>query len=363
MLPITPRGFKDILPEEARIREQLRKSASLTFDLWGYDPIETPTLEMLEVLERGSALSSPSFKLFDEDGSLLVMRPDATLPIARMVASRLGEQIPKYRFRYDLRVLRDNKSDKATSREFTQLGVEQIGYSGSEADAETIIVFIESLLACGLRGFKVDFCNVAILKSLIKSCNLSEQDEESILNAYHSSNHVGLAYAVENLNMNKTLAKCLKGLIKIHGDHDAIVECKKLLCDCDVDQSPLDLLEETWEIIEDCGYADYIGIDFSLMSSFDYYTGLILFAYAPGFGKEIGSGGRYDKLLKSFGRDVPAAGFAFSLENLMQALSVQGNLKSTPRDIEYVEEAGSASFKKAMALHSKGIVASIGGDN
>ncbi len=358
MIPTTPRGFKDVLPEEARIREELRIKTASTLDLWGYDPIETPTLEIVEVLEEGSSIGSRSFRFFDKDDNLLVMRPDVTLPIARMVASRLGVANPKHRFRYDLRVFRDSESSGGDSREFTQLGIEQIGYSGPAADAETIITFIESLLACGLRDFKIEFCNVSALKGLLAACDLDAESTNKILRAFHTSNYVGLDKALENSTLDAKMSDRLRGLMRVYGDGSAIDKCGELLGDL-LDQDILESLAATWKILDDCGYSDFAGIDFSLMSSFDYYTGLIMEAYVPGYGRSIGSGGRYDNLLASFGNAAPAAGFAFSLEDVMHALSAQGSLKSLPRDIESLKGEDSAAFKKAMALHSKGIAAQM----
>ncbi len=360
MIAITPRGFKDVLPEEARIREELRKGTSSTLDLWGYDPIETPTLEIVDVLEEGSSIGASSFRFFDKDDNLLVLRPDVTLPIARMVASRLGEDDPRYRFRYDLRVFRDSESSRGESRELTQLGIEQIGYSGPAADAETIIVFVECLLSAGLRGFKIEFCNVRVLEGLLAACDLAAADIKAIKVAFHTSNYVALDTVLTAIGLDERLSGCLRSLMRVHGGRDAIESTRSML-DGLVDPGALDELEATWAIIDDCGYSDFTGIDFSLMGSFDYYTGLIMEAFAPGYGRSIGSGGRYDNLLGAFGNAAPAAGFAFSMEDLMHALAMQGNLRSVPRESDVLEGEDSAVFKKAMALHSKGISASIGG--
>ena len=368
MIPVTPRGFKDVLPEEARIREQLGRKASDVLDLWGYDPIETPALEVLDVLEQGSKVDKATFRLFDHDDNLLVLRPDVTLPIARMVASRLSGEEGPFRFRYDLPVFRDNESSKGSSREFTQIGIEQIGLGGHAADAETIVVFVESLMACGLDDFKIEFCNVQVLENLLEACGMGEEFDHAVLSAYHASNHVKLDNVVDASDASPELAACLKRLIRIHGGREAISECSDLLRGY-VDESVFDELLATWDIIDSCGYSSHVGVDFSLLSSFDYYTGVIFEAYSPGIGASIGGGGRYDNLLEVFGRRMPAAGFAFSLDGLMHALSVQGNLVAEPREIDSIDvsgsegsvEAESEAFSRAMELHAQGRAAFLGG--
>ena len=104
MVLITPRGFKDVLPQEANWREAISRQVQAAFSLWGYEPIETPILEVLDVLEQGGTLDKATFKLFDSDGKLLVLRPDVTLPIARLVASRLSASPEVLRFRYNQHV-------------------------------------------------------------------------------------------------------------------------------------------------------------------------------------------------------------------------------------------------------------------
>ena len=361
MLPITPRGFKDVLPKEARIREELGKRVMGIMDLWGYDPIETPSLEMLDVLEQGSTLDSSTFKLFDGDNNLLVMRPDVTLPIARLVASRLSSvEGAQYRFRYNLPVFRENEPSKGQSREFTQFGIEQIGLAGPAFDAETIIVFVECLRAAGLGEFTIEFCNVEVLESLLASCGADKTFAQQIKAAYHASNQVLLDAILDDADIDDDLRSMLRGLIRIHGGREAIEDCRQLLAGR-VRNEVFDDLEATWDFVASCGYDQYVGIDFSLLGSFDYYTGLIMEAFAPGFGKPIGSGGRYDDLLQVFGGDLPAAGFAFSLERLMHALARQGALEAPEREVEVVDVSDADVFKEAMELHAQGRAAQIGG--
>ncbi|MGI6220772.1 MAG: ATP phosphoribosyltransferase regulatory subunit [Coriobacteriales bacterium] len=361
MLPITPRGFKDVLPKEARIREELGKRVMGVMDLWGYDPIETPSLEVLDVLEQGSTLDSSTFKLFDGDNNLLVMRPDVTLPIARMVASRLASSgSTTQRFRYNLPVFRENEPSKGQSREFTQLGIEQIGVTGPAFDAETIVVFVECLRSAGLGDFTIEFCNVEVLESLLASCEADASFVQEVKEAYHASNQVRLDAILDASGIDDELRAMLRGLIRIHGGREAIASCRELLGGR-VRGEVFDELEATWDIVESCGYADFVGIDFSLLGSFDYYTGLIMEAFAPGFGKPIGSGGRYDGLLQVFGAEAPAAGFAFSLERLMHALAKQGSLDAPERATEVIGSCDADAFAQAMELHAQGRAARIGG--
>lgn len=335
MLPVTPRGFKDVLPEEARWRENITTKVKQAFELWGYAPIETPTLEVLEVLEQGGVLPEKPFRLFDTDNELLVLRPDVTLPVARMVASRLDAQTLPLRFRYVHRVFREEESLRAAAREYTQIGVESLGMVGPAADAEVLLLFIDALNACGLKDFTVAFCTVGVLCELLTAAqaanNLNEQWVEQVLAAFHASNLVAIDQLTSSERINERYGSVIRTLGTINGGREAIEKVRSLVepLGC---LDGLDELMATWDIVEGLGYSDKARIDFSVMSTFDYYTGLVIEAYAPGVGTAIGTGGRYDTMLEAYGKSAPAAGFAFCLESVMHALLAQGCTDTTSED-------------------------------
>ncbi|MDR2672648.1 MAG: ATP phosphoribosyltransferase regulatory subunit [Coriobacteriales bacterium] len=328
MIPVTPRGFKDILPTEARWRERIITAARQTLSLWGYDPIETPTLEVLEVLEQGGQLSSTPFRLFDVDNELLVLRPDVTLQVARMVASRLDVADLPLRLRYVQPVFREEQSLRAASRQFTQIGVESIGLSGALADAEVLLLAIDVLEVCGLKDFTLCIGTVGVLRLLLDACVstsvVNEQWRDEMLAACHEGDAVRIEGLSRIEGLDSRLTQALRALPKINGHEDAIHRCRNLAEPLGLTDG-LDQLQATWEIITKVGAAQQTRVDFSVISSYDYYTGLVFEVYAPGLGVALGSGGRYDRMMRGFGKDIPAAGFAFSLEAVMRAMILQGS--------------------------------------
>ena len=329
MIPITPRGFKDVLPEEARWRESITKKVQERLASWGYDPIETPTLEVLKVLELGGQLDKTTFRLFDSDGALLVLRPDVTLPVARLVASKLKTIDDPLRFRYVQPVFREDESLHGQAREFTQIGVELIGESSAAADAEVILLLIDALKSCGLKEFTIAMCTVGVLKDLlsiiVKKERATQTWRTSVLKAYHQNNLVEVGALADSAGIDPRYGNVLRELIHIRGTGEAIERCRKLVEPLGCTDG-LDMLAETYKIIENVGAAGFVTIDFSVMSTFDYYTGLVFEAYAPRLGRLLGSGGRYDRMLEVYGKSAPAAGFAFTLESIMAALFEQGIL-------------------------------------
>lgn len=209
------------------------------------------------------------------------------------------------------------------AREVTQIGIESIGLTGVYADAEVISLFTESLEATGLDDFTVAICSVGVLRELIAGAGMDETWDSAVLAAYHTSNFVALEELSGVEGIAPGFGQALRELPHLRGGRETIERCREIVvglgCPDGIDQ-----LLETWDILDAAGVTDHVVVDFSIMTSFDYYTGLVLEAYAPGFGMPLGSGGRYDSMLAAYGRDMPAAGFAFSLERVMSALAEQG---------------------------------------
>lgn len=355
---VTPVGFRDVVSEEALVREELTARVRACFAEQGYLPVETPTLEVLDVMEAGGHVPAAPFKFFDSHGDLLAMRPDVTMQIARMCATRADEVFGPVRLRYTQRVFRE-KTAEAAARELTQCGVECLGVASKEADVELISMFARALRECGLQRFTIALGSAGVLRDLLEKSNASDEWQSAVLQAYHTSNFVYLGElvqaaqakanamgeqvavnAVETANgasgsspafkladpalenpgdVNPAIAQAIFSLSRLRGGKQALDEVRSLLepvgCAAGIAE-----LETIYDALVEAGLSDSLLIDFSVMSSFDYYTGLVFEAYAPGLGSPLGSGGRYDNLLASYGAPkIPAAGFAFYLEQVMAA--------------------------------------------
>lgn len=318
---VTPAGFRDMLSEEARVREELTRSVQLCFAERGYEPIETPTLEVMDVMQAGGRMPAAPFKFFDSQGDLLAMRPDVTLQVARMCATRLKGLPGPFRFRYTQRVFREAESGmQAVARELTQMGIEYVGEDGPAADAEMVGLFAEALRTCGIVGFKLAIGTVGVLRALLEQSGAAVDWKEGVLQAYHASNFVDLDMLCADGSVDAAYAATIRALPRIRGEKDAIDEVRSLVSPLGCVDG-LDAFEKTYDLLVQAGLENSIVVDFSIMSSFDYYTGIVVEAYAPGLGSPLGSGGRYDNMLAAYGQSRPAAGFAFSLEQAMAAAS------------------------------------------
>lgn len=324
----TPLGFRDVIGDEAKVREQIRRRVQDLFARHGFDPIETPTLEAVDLMQLSGRAPSSPFKLFDSQGTLLAMRPDVTMQVARMCAARMTEESSPMRLRYTQRVFRDgDKTSTTGSREITQIGIECIGQPASEVDAEVVSLFLESLKEAGLSSICLAIASVTPLRSLLARSGAPDAWASSVLGAWHDSDYVELSRlcsdsvlsSPENSSIAPAYAEAILKLFRVRGGMEALQDARKLTeplgCSDGIDglQEILEALQET----DLLGKSVSLLVDFSVISSFDYYTGIVFQAYAPALGSAIGSGGRYDGMLAAYGRDLPAAGFSFTLESVM----------------------------------------------
>lgn len=324
----TPRGFRDILPQEALARERITETVRTCFSSHGYLPVETPILEDRSVIETAGRIQDSPFQLFDKDDRLLMLRPDLTLPIARMVSSRLSQSQLPARLRYVAPVVREQGALRGQPRQFTQLGVELVGGEGAASEAEVVLLLGDALARLGVPDWYVVCGSVAPLTALLDACGLGETFRRQVLALVHESDLVGLDELVANAHgLTPAQAEALVRVPRLNGDERIVQELDDLLGAAGVAsaQRGTDGLRK---LTASCGPLVRQGrlrFDFSIINSFDYYTGLVFKAYAEGIAASLASGGHYDAVLANLGLpNVSACGFAMSLERLQEVLGEQG---------------------------------------
>jgi len=344
-----------VLPQEAAERESLARAMSGVMARWGYGLVETPAIEQYATLEAGAggSIGGDVFRLFDADGGLLALRPEMTVPIARLVATRFAGEPGPFRLRYTADVFREQASMRGQSRQFTQVGLEFVGAGGPAADAEVIAVLVESLRATGLERFVVGVGTVAVLRALLASAGMSREWSDGVLKAAHDRNLVGIDELARAQGVPPDVARALRQVPRIRGGRSAIEECRIAAAACQI-EAALDELDALWALLETAGVADAVSIDFGIMRSFDYYTGLVLEVYAPGLGLPLGGGGRYDGLLAEFGAPAPSAGFAVGIERLHIALTEQQVAVALPALDAVLGGEPAAAFAAAGTLRAAG---------
>ncbi len=320
----TPEGVRDIYAGECARKRTIQNRIQDVFHLYGYQNIETPTLEYFDIFkkERGSVSSGEMYKLFDRDNNTLVLRPDMTPSIARCVAKYYMDETLPLRLCYLEPTFLNGTSYQGRLKETTQTGVELIGDSSSDADAEMIVMVIDALKSSGLKAFQVDVGQVEFYRGLVEESGMDEDTQEQLRELVENKNYFGVETLLSKLDINSDLKQVFLKLPELFGDIDQIRLAKSMTTNTRA-LGAIERLEHIQEILDSYGVSDYVSYDLSMLSKYSYYTGIIFKAYTYGTGEYVVNGGRYDKLLIQFGKEAPAVGFAIVIDQLMLALSRQ----------------------------------------
>ena len=195
----------------------------------------------------------------------------------------------------------NSSSYQGRLKETTQMGVERIGDSSPDADAELLAMTVECLLAAGLKEFQVSVGQVNYFKSLLKEAGMDEEAEEQLRSLISQKNYFGVEELMEEKKMDPGLSKVFQALPQLFGSYE-VLEKARSLTDNPEALKAVERLEEIYEILKLYGYEKYISFDFGMVSKIQYYTGVIFQAYTYGTGEPLVKGGRYDELLKHFGK-------------------------------------------------------------
>jgi ATP phosphoribosyltransferase regulatory subunit len=313
--PIPP-GTRDVLPDEMRELRNLHRALIDVFEERGYGEVATPAIEYDEVLARGDGRSAGSgYRFFDESGDLLALRAEMTVPIARLVASRYAEAEGPVRLCYLANAFRAVRPQRGQMREFTQAGVELIGVPAPEGTAEIVEVLEASLGAAGLDRAVIGLGDSDLYRQLLTEYGVEGEARDSIIERLATHDLVGLEAelsAVDGIG-DEQCATCV-ALSQLRGGREVLDEARSM-GGAAVERATA-RIGETFEELERRGAAERVQIDLGLLRDLGYYSGAILEVYDPALGHVLGGGGRYDGLLRRFGLDQPAAGFALYLERV-----------------------------------------------
>jgi ATP phosphoribosyltransferase regulatory subunit len=316
-----PSGLRDLLPDHSAHLAELSSSLQEVFSRFGYRRVFLPTLERLEVVERGlSAAALADVMKFVEPGSgeVVAIRPDITPQIARLYAARPDALPSPARLCYDGPVLRAREARAGRPREVYQAGVELLGAGGASADAEALVVLSRALERVGLRGAVVEVGHARFAAAVLEAARLPERGRAAAWDALARKDEATLA-ALARTGRGAPLARAgLPQLATLYGD-GALARARKLAAAVPAAAAALEEVEAAIRLARRRGVGPF-AIDLGEARGLGYYTGITFAGYAPGAGSSVAAGGRYDGLLERFGRPDPAIGFAVDLEFATQAL-------------------------------------------
>lgn len=355
---LTPEGVRDLLPGLAGQKRQMESRIQDIFGRWGYNEVSTPAFEYSAnfVGDMKADLEDKVYRFLDERGRTLVLRPDFTLPLARVAATHLaGGPIP-LRLCYGGNIYRYANGQQGKQRELTQAGVELIGSACAGSDAEVIALAAEVLQSLGLTEFTLCLGHVGFLENLLDAHEIRPTDREAIKYLFNKKDFVSLKEMVQVLPVSDKAKEAILTVPTLRGGKDTLREARTLLPD-DACAEPLRVLEEVWDVLDDYGATQFVTLDLGLVRMLDYYTGMVFEGYTGGLGYAICGGGRYDQLLGNFGPELSAVGFALNIDHLLTVLqrnklltTMQGTILSAYSDGERASAVASA-----QALRREGV--------
>mgnify|MGYP001263628745 CR=1 FL=1 len=320
-----PAGVRDYLPEAAERLRHIERRVLECMGRWGYREIVTPTLEYYDTVGMASSTSDARlFKLLDKRGVTLVLRSELTAPIARVVATLLGDEPLPLRLSYSANVFRAMEDEAGRDAEFHQTGVELVGDASAEADAEVIALAIASLEAAGIGSFKIALGHVGYLNGLLREALADDPETQVALKeCLLRRDHVGYRDRIARLPVSEEIRRELEDLLRLRSGREICEQAARLASvparGGEVREA-LDHLCRIWGALCDYGVSEHVLIDLTLIGDFSYYTGMIFEGYAAELGFPVVSGGRYDNLLAQFGRPAPATGFALKTNRILEVV-------------------------------------------
>lgn len=344
-----PLGMRDTLPKLFEQLNKIRTQAMKYVTSNGYEFIQTPSLEYFETIGKISALDeSVLFKLVDNQGEMLVLRPDLTTPIARVAASKLLKEKNPLRLAYSSTVFRAQQQEGGRPAEFEQFGLELLGDSSAIADSEVLRLAAGLVKKLGVKDFQLTVGHSAFIDLVIQTL-IQHPDDQSLIRTHLIERNFAAIdnWAKQNPDAD-TFMKFLQFAIQGSSLQEIVDAFPEL--NSTVAEQFIQLIETLEQLDELKGH---LQIDPLLISHMHYYTGVVFEIYASGSGFPLGNGGRYDGLIREFGAEAGATGFSLRMDRLVEILPAADS--DQIKRLIYVEpESYVAGLQKASVYREQG---------
>ena len=352
---LTPEGTRDLLFEECEARRTVEGILSRVFAGRGFTEVVTPGLEFLDVysLKNGAIPVEDMYKLTDSKGRLIVMRPDSTVPIARLVSTRLRDYQLPIRLFYNQSVFTRNPGLKGRSDEVVQTGIEIIGSDSRRADLEVIATAVEALAACKTADFRLEIGHIGLFHSLMAALRADSEQQEEIRRLIEGKNYPALNDYLDRLEGDEKTLEIIRQLPRLFGGEEVFEKAANLFDDAKTEYI-LSYLKSICHELEILGLKEKISVDLGIVNRNDYYTGVVFRGYIEGFGETVLSGGRYDSLISEFGLDLPATGFGINVDAVARGLlKTAGGIRAKVPDVLVFGEDG---YEMRALLHVRELI-------
>lgn len=315
-----PLGMRDNILEEAKTKKELQDRFEKVFESYGYIKIYTPTIEFFSTYQNAfSNLNSNSmYKFFDQDGDILSLRMDMTVPIARVCATKFKDYQLPLRFYYSCNVFKVRESFAGKRNEVTDCGVELIGLD-KRNDVEVLMCAFDTMKSLNVKTYTIECGDSGLFKKTCNLLNMKDETIETLADLIDRKSMVDLKIFLDTLNLEPDQKQFMMELPLLNGDVSILTKAKKICFDESLKEKIAEL-EDIYTLLSKLGYHKHLRFDLGKIAHLDYYTDLIFEGFVEGVGVSVLSGGRYDKLLNKFGMDVPACGFSMKIDYLLDII-------------------------------------------
>ena len=316
-----PSGMRDTLPNELRQKQRIINQIKNIFEKFNYDPIDTPVLERIEVLNGKFTSDEENEKLIfkiqkrgekSEEGCDLGLRYDLTVPLSRFY-TEYQNQLPKVFKRYCIdKAWRAERPGRGRYREFYQCDIDTIGSSSNLVEVETFLALAEALKCFNLTNLSLKISSRDFLKNFLESFGI--QDVKTFMTCLDKQDKIGFEGVVEELKSKGIDEEISKKILNTLNDE---IEFEKY---CNDKPEILNIVNQVSEIINLAKpFLSDINVYFckTLVRGFDYYTSTVFEFYSPELDSTVAGGGRYDNLTSIFnGNKTPACGGSIGIERI-----------------------------------------------
>jgi ATP phosphoribosyltransferase regulatory subunit len=327
---ITPAGTSDLLPLEVKKLRAAERALSELFEENGFSEIVTTELEFMDVFNLKSRHFPPEglYKSTDDKGRVLSLRPDSTMPIARLAATRL-KSFDTLKLYYNQKVYRNSPSKRRRNDEIRQMGVELIGFSGEKSDFDIckLALRVFELLPPD-KNAVLEIGDIGISKMLIDLLPVTDDKKELIRTAIEAKNTPELHELLSDIDtdIDSGIIAAIRVLPELFGGEEVFDRIHKLINIPNITES----IEKLHRFYNELTAVNtrrntYITVDFGFTNKMDYYTGIIMRGYVENAGEAVINGGRYDNLIAEFdpGCNKAAVGFAVNMGLFAESLSAR----------------------------------------
>jgi histidyl-tRNA synthetase len=376
--PRTLKGFRDFLPALMIPRERLIETARQVFRSYGFVPIDTPALELTEVLlakvPDGAEVGKQMYRFIDNGGRDVALRFDLTVPLARFVSAHANELGLPFRRYHVGAVWRGENTQAGRYREFLQCDFDTIGSVDPAADIEIALVMCDLLSALGIDRFEVRINDRRILNGLLEELGLPPQSAMPVLRSLDKLAKIGREAVQEELLRDAGIsAEQAKAVISLASTTGTNTEILAVLTDrfAHNEQAMIGVrgLQQLVDTARVSGIAErHVRVDLSICRGLDYYTGTVYETFLTdleGIGS-VCSGGRYDNLTGSYTKQsLPGVGASLGLDRLIAAMEqldlLQGSVATAaPVLVTRIEADRLGDYQRiARLLRQAGIGADV----